>query len=224
LKKNKDVRTLSACLDTATFINCHNVKFNATHFTFDRITKEFNLDVTPMSYQDILCFSSTRKRGMLIRVKSCKLRILFTKFFEQINKIQFCASCGNFAHSAHYYQDVDMCETCLFEEISSSENKNTEICSICQEESKRMFKTGCGHFFHRKCLAGVNPKPYPKCPMCRAALDPADSYLDDESNRHMRDELNDEYDSYEDDDEGMVYSSGSTSQATIIHEGRDSYR
>lgn len=193
LKKNKDVRLINAHLDTARFTNCHGVKFNATHFSYNRIKKEFELHVSPMYNQDILCFRSDKNRpGMFIRCKSSKLRNLFVKFFELINKIRFCSSCGSCVMSKSYYADLDMCEACLFEEISASQKSETHTCSICQEDGKRMYKTNCGHYFHRKCLAKINPMPYPRCPLCRKALDTDDEYMDDEANHDDFDEDNDE--------------------------------
>lgn len=197
LKKNKDVQIINTCLDTATFTNCHDVKFSSTYFSYDRLKKYFEINVTPMYHQDILCFRASNRRGMFIRVKSPKLRTLFIKFFEQINKIRFCSDCGNFCDSIHYYDDMDMCETCLFNEINASLKKETYTCSICQEEGKRMFKTNCGHYFHRKCLSKINPNPYPKCPLCRANLDPDDSYMAD--NPHPYDQEDD--DDFFDEDE-----------------------
>ena len=206
LKLHKDVQILNACMDTVTFSNCYDVKFNSTHFTYNRLKKEFELHVTPMLRQDILCFGGGRRKSMFISVRSPKLRLLFVRFFEQINSIRFCSGCGNFSHSMHYYEDVDMCETCLFEEISASQRTEVKTCSICLEEHKRGYKARCGHFFHRKCLAQVSSIPYPRCPLCRSALDPADAYLDDEANRHLNhgdhyDEFDDEDDDYYSDDD-----------------------
>ena len=190
LKKNKDVKIIHACLDTSTFTNCYNVKFNYTHFSFDRSEKEFEIQITPIKDQDLLCFNSKKK--LLIHIQSKKLRTLFINFFEQINKIRFCSSCGNFSYTSTYHEDVDMCEVCVFEEISSSIKTEIHMCSICQEENKRMYKTNCGHYFHRKCLSQINPSPFPRCPLCRKALDPSDEYLSDQYHDHdqYHDELN----------------------------------
>ena len=182
LKKHKDVRILNACLDTVTFTNCYGVKFNSTNFLFDRITKEFELNVTPMRNQDILCFNQYCKRGIFIQIKSAKIRTVFTKFFEKINTIRFCPSCGSFSHSINYYSKLDMCETCLFNEITASHKEETFTCTICLEDGKKMYKTNCGHHFHRKCLSQLNPYELPRCPLCRKPLDPADEYIDNEEN------------------------------------------
>lgn len=182
MKKHRDVRILNACMDTATFMNCNGVKFATTHFTYNRDQKEFDIHVQPMYQQDNMCFRhNPRRRGIFILVKSPKLKTLFLKFFEKINKIHFCVECGNFVYDTHFYPEHDICETCLFEEIACAQRKETQICSICLEPMKRWYKTHCGHYFHRRCLVGIDRNRIARCPNCRAALDPEDQqFLDEE--------------------------------------------
>jgi hypothetical protein len=179
IKTNKNVSIINACLDTETFVNCHGVKFNTTHFTYNKKTKEFQVKVTPMQKQDILCFKNEKNKvqDLTIEIKSVSLFVLFTQFFENINRARFCSQCGTYCHTLHFYPEHDMCETCLFAEIACSVNTTTETCSICHEEMHRFYTTPCDHHFHRKCLTKINSLPYLRCPLCRTNLDKEDDFL-----------------------------------------------
>jgi hypothetical protein len=175
LRKHKDVASIDACMDTESFTNCHGVKFNSAHFCFNRLNKEFSIRAYPKHRQDVLWRGSRMKEGTIgVYITHIKLRGLFTKFFERINRIYFCSDCGSVA--THYYEELGMCEACLFEEIASSQKVESILCPICQEEGKRLFKTKCGHHFHRRCLVKIDPMPFLRCPVCREPLESDDDY------------------------------------------------
>jgi hypothetical protein len=174
LKTNKNAKILIASIETENFVNCRGVKFGDTRLSYDRSKKIFEIFVSPINKQDVLCFETWKQRKLIIKLTSDSLKKLFVDFFMQINKVHFCKDCGNFAYGTAFYEDLDKCETCLFEEITTSQCKVEEICAICQEKTKRWYKTVCGHKFHRKCLSQVIPNPIIKCPICRTCLDTRD--------------------------------------------------
>lgn len=202
LKNNKHAKVLVASIDTENFVNCRGVKFGDTRFTYDRIKKIFELFVSPINKQDNLCFEEWKQKKMIIKVKNTSLRSLFLDFFNQINKIYFCKDCGNFAYGIAFYETIDKCESCLFEEIAASQSSKEEICAICQETTKKWYTTKCGHKFHRKCLSQVVPNPILKCPICRRCLDTRDEVIEEYIQQQIRqDELSYNGESDEDVDE-----------------------
>lgn len=199
LKNNKNAKVLVASIDTENFVNCRGVKFGDTRFTYDRVKKTFELFVSPINKQDNLCFEEWKQKKMIIKVKNISLRSLFIDFFHQINKIYFCKDCGNFAYGIAFYETIDKCESCLFEEIAASQSSKDEICAICQETTKKWYTTKCGHKFHRKCLAQVIPNPILKCPICRQCLDSRDEVIEEYIQQQIRqDDLD-----YEESDEDI---------------------
>ena len=177
IKTNKNAKILIASIETEQFVNCRGVKFGDTRLTYDRTKKIFEIFVSPINKQDVLCFETWKQKKLIIKLTSNSLKKLFVDFFAQLNKVYFCGDCGNFAYGTAFYEDLDKCETCLFEEITTSQSKVEEICAICQEKTKRWYKTVCGHKFHRKCLSQVIPNPIIKCPICRTCLDTRDEML-----------------------------------------------
>jgi hypothetical protein len=169
-------------MDTEGFTNCHGVKFNNARINYNKLEKTFSIHVNPSFRQDILCINDSEYecRNICVNVQGNYLKKLFKQFFQKVNTVHFCQDCGNFCEDPHFYLKFDMCERCVFEEIACSSKVETKMCSICQEETKRSYKTICGHHFHRRCLAKVNPVPFPRCPICRHCLDDSNSYIDDE--------------------------------------------
>ncbi len=150
LHKNKTARIIQASINTNEyFINCRNVKFGHICFVYDRQTKIFNLMVSPVLYQDFLC-NINKGYKMIIKVSNTSLTKLFLDFFDHINKIFFCEECGNYVLNTSYYEELEKCETCVFETICSSQKTQEEPCAICLETTKHWFTTKCGHKFHRK--------------------------------------------------------------------------
>lgn len=174
---NKNIREFTTTLTGSFFNNCHGVKWTAPKLSFDRIERMFCIRSEPDSRQDIMCFNPVCAYHHIICVHAPKLKTVFTQFFEHVNRIRWCSSCGNFSWSHQYSTKLELCEHCIFEEICSSVNEEIHTCAICQEDGRRMFRTNCNHYFHRKCLTKIQPDNIgPRCPLCRAYLDPADQY------------------------------------------------
>ncbi len=171
IQKHPEARKITVDLDTIFSKNCYGVKFTSTEFNYYRHSKMYELTTQPMMRQDILSFTTPQKQLQII-VRDSNVKALFRKYFAHINDIRFCSSCGNLAHSLHYYNDLDCCECCLIEEISATTKKEKHECPICLEEVKCPYKTVCNHLFHRKCLANIDTKRGLRCPVCRDPLNP----------------------------------------------------
>lgn len=175
LKINKDVDEVRDTEETV-FTTSHGVKICVLSLTYSRRTKLFTLAATPLYWQDPLTFTPKRPRCFHFRTESERLRTAYFDFFTRAENLRYCQHCGNIANSAYFYESKQMCEVCIYEEATSSLKPESELraCTICLEESKRLCRTNCGHYFHRPCLSKINPDSHGilRCPLCRAPLDP----------------------------------------------------
>jgi hypothetical protein len=179
LRQNKTARRIDALLDSLHFQSHHGVKFEHTHLIYDRSTKAFEIQCSATPDQDVLCFPTEEMSSFFIHGHSKSLRKVFVELFNKVNNLRFCSSCGQFAFESSYHEELDMCEHCVFEELSASQRKETKLCPICQEDMKRWYTTRCGHHFHRKCLARMDPTNELRCPLCRKWLCEDDECFDD---------------------------------------------
>jgi hypothetical protein len=175
LAAHKNIREVSAVLPATWFKNCYGVQWEPPRLTFDRVDRVFTLHSKPTTHQDILCFEPVYGHQWAACVHASTSKDVFIQFFDHINRVRWCSDCGDFTWAHNYQEKLEMCERCMLEEICASLKTETLKCTICQEDGKRMFRTHCGHHFHRRCLAKVKPDSLgPRCPLCRAYLDPAD--------------------------------------------------
>ena len=175
LAAHKQIREVSALLPASWFKNCYGVQWEPPRLTFDRVDKMFTLHSKPSTHQDMLCFEPVYGHQWAACVHASTSKAVFVQFFDHINRVRWCSDCGDFSWAHNYQEKLEMCERCMLEEICASLKTETLKCTICQEDGKRMFRTHCGHSFHRRCLVKVKPDSLgPRCPLCRAYLDPAD--------------------------------------------------
>lgn len=178
IDKYKTTREFVAPFSNLPFKNRYGVKWQPPQISVDNLHKTFRISARPTSRQDQLCFDPVYDPGFHISLTGTKLKFLIAQFFETINQARWCTNCGEFSWSYAYNSDLEICDHCLIEEICASSNAETFHCSICLEEGKRMYKTRCGHRFHRSCLSKVESVDFgPKCPLCRVYLDPHDEHM-----------------------------------------------
>jgi hypothetical protein len=188
--KHKNTREFVIPLTALQFKNRFNVRWQPPQISVDVVQKTFQLHSRPSSRQDQLCFEPVCDPGFCISFSGRSLKGLITRFFETINQVRWCSECGEFSWNYAYNPDSEICDHCLIEEICVSPNAESYHCSICLEEGKRMYKTRCGHHFHRKCLSKIESTGYgPRCPLCRVYLDPEDEHLRDVAEENGTDEI-----------------------------------
>jgi hypothetical protein len=99
----------------------------------------------------------------------------FTKFVVGLEKamsyalqleenVFSCSECSRIHEKTQ--KDMQMCKDCMFFKLRHDlKKKESDICSICQEEAYR-FQLECGHYFHMGCISKLNTSQL-KCPNCR---------------------------------------------------------
>lgn len=178
IAKHKTTREFIVPFTTLPFKNRFNVIWQPPQICADVVHQNFRISSRPSSRQDQLCFDPVYDPGFHISLTGKKLKALFARFFETINQARWCSNCGEFSWNYAFNSESEICDHCLIEEICASVNTETFHCSICLEDGKRMYKTRCGHHFHRRCLAKIESSDFgPKCPLCRLYLDPHDEYI-----------------------------------------------
>lgn len=122
------------------------------------------------------------------KAEDCMIDINFHFFIGNSCKIQ-CAKCRvrGYKEAAHVLFNFPKkkicrecgllcvepdkpCMHCLFFRLYAVENKQEEICTICQESVYRTMLP-CGHMFHMTCLLQMDPHvDTPACPNCRMKI------------------------------------------------------
>lgn len=180
--KNKNIREFMAPLTNLPFKNRFDVSWQPPQISVDVLEKMFRLSARPTSRQDQLCFDPIYDPGFNISITGHRLKAVFEQFFDTVNQTRWCSNCGEFSWNYAYNAELELCDHCLMEEICAFSKTDTHHCSICLENGKRMYKTRCGHHFHRKCLSKIEAVDFgPKCPLCRTYLDAHDENI---SNLH----------------------------------------
>lgn len=162
--------------------NRNGVILQPPKISFDRTAKLYTIVSMPTPHADFL---PTDNGAYLLRI--CihvkKLKTALLRFFATANKIHFCRACGMYAWNCDWYESLNMCSKCVFEECMYSTASKSHKCSICQESTKRAYRTRCGHYFHRQCLsehASINMDELMRCPNCRVILDEDEEPLGDD--------------------------------------------
>lgn len=188
--KHKNIREFTAPLTNLPFKNRFDVLWQPPQISIDILQENFRLSTRPSSRQDQLCFDFVYDPGFHISLTGKRLGLLLKEFFETINQARWCASCGEFSWNYAYNSDLEICSHCLIEEICAFSKTEIHHCPICMEDGKRMYKTRCGHYFHRACLAKVESIDFgPKCPVCRTYLDIHDERISDAAQDAETDEF-----------------------------------
>ena len=146
--------------------------------------------------------------------EECMININFHFFIGNSSKIQ-CAKCRvrgykeateilfNFSKKNRICKECGLlctepdrpCVHCLFFRLYAEENKQQEMCTICQESVYRTMLP-CGHLFHMTCLLQMDNTDTPlACPNCRMKIPSRilqDLFGDDASEDDEDDEFIDE--------------------------------
>jgi len=177
---HKNTREFVAPLGSLPFKNKFGVSWLPPTIALDVVQQTFRLSSRPSSQQDQLCFLPAYDPGFNVSLTNNKLKTLFVNFFETVNQARWCSNCGEFSWNCAYNSEMEMCDHCLVEEICAFSKSDSQHCTICLEDGKRLYKTRCGHYFHRACLAKTESDGFgPRCPLCRAYLDIYDERISD---------------------------------------------
>lgn len=154
--------------------NKNEVLFQQPIISFNRIAKIYTIASMPVTYNDPLESSDEHSAfSFRICVHFKKLKTALSRFITTINKIYFCKDCGDYVWSSEWIEAQEMCCKCIMEGCLYFSLSKSHLCTICQQQGKRMYKTRCAHYFHRKCLFDYlhsNSDLPRKCPNCRSIL------------------------------------------------------
>lgn len=188
--KHPTIREFTAPITNLPFTNRFNVSWQPPQISIDILQKNFRISARPSSRQDQLCFEPAYDPGFNISLTGKRLSLLFKEFFETINQARWCSNCGEFSWNYAYISELEICDHCLMEEICAFSKSETQHCTICMENGKRMYKTRCGHYFHRSCLSKIESVDFgPKCPVCRTYLDIHDERISEASHEAENEEI-----------------------------------